>query len=356
MIRPARLAVAAATALAAAVVVSSCSFGPDPSGTLIGHVYKEGTLQPIPGAIVECQGLTATADATGSYSIEGIVPGVCAVSASAQGYEDYSSVVEVRHVTTDDIYLSVFVPKAHLFGTVSHAIEGPIRGATVDLGGAIVVSDSSGFYEYMSIPQGTYHVTVTKPGYRTYSTSLFHVDSAECQRDIGLKKLATADFAAQVDATRSEQQPSTNFGAAPTLELLHNDFYHRKFLIRIPVALPPSAEVVSAALRLANVGPGGEGQLSILTARVLASWDEMRITWADSLDTTGGSAASATYEAPWCEIDVTPHVAYWIGSGHMNYGLEVDASHEPDGASFSFASTEYADVALRPFLTVNYAW
>ena len=348
---------AVATGLALVLSLYSCAFTSDLSGSLVGKVMVAGSSIPIPGAIVECEGVAAISAADGAYSIEGIPPGDRVVFSSAGGYAGYSEVVTVEESTLHDIYMAVFIGPARLFGYVSHATLGPLEGAAVQIGDMVVVTDSLGYYEYPNLQQISYFMTVTKEGYRSFSQHV-RPTSEDFQFDVSVKKLATATLWSIADAGVREGSPDENYGDDPELRLFYNEFYHERFYISFSLnGIEDTAEPSAATLRLYNTWEeSGEEPRAILAASLIEPWYELVVTWAETLQTTGGTTAQSTYEDRWYEVDVGIYFSDWLTGGEENLGLLVDTLMDEVAGRFTFASREHEEEDKRAHVVLNYAW
>ena len=348
-------ALAVATGLALTLWLCSCAFTSDLSGSIAGRVMIAGSSTPIPGALVECEGIISASGSDGYYSIGGIRPGDRVVSATASGYEAYSSDVNVGESTDLDIYMAVGA--ARVFGHVRHATLGPLEGAIVQIGTRIVVTDSLGFYECANLQQINYLMTVAKPGYRSSSRNV-RPTSEDYQVDVSVKKLATETLWSAADAGVYENSPDANYGDDTGLSLFNNEYFHERFYIRFPiVGIEDTAEPSVAALRMYNTwDESGEDPITILVASLIESWDELEVTWLDSLQTTGGANAQATHEDAWYEVDVGSYFSEWLVDDGENFGLLIDIPMEPGTGRLVFASREHEVEAERPHVVLNYAW
>lgn len=344
-------------ALIAPLFLLSCATSSDLSGSLVGRVLSSASFQPISGAYVECDGNVSLSDNLGYYSIGGISPGDRVVTASASGFEDYTAVVDVGEDTEHDVYMDPDLGEARLYGYVTHSVLGPIEGATVTLGGTPVSTDSLGYYEYPSVQQITYNMTVTKDSFRFFS-AMVQVTDEDFRYDVNLKKLKTVVLPCVADAWCDASAPDANYGDDTELRLLFNNLRHYNLYLRFPLELEDTAEAVDAALRLYNVWEEGEAAgRTILTARVITAWGESSITWNYMVEgTTGGQMAASVYEPRWYEIDVTSTFRDWLTGGSPNYGLQVDTTQEAAASRFYFASREHENEAYRPTVTLEYAW
>ena len=348
---------AVATGLALALLLHSCAFTSDLSGSLVGKVRVAGSSVPIAGAFVECEGAAAVSAADGSYSLGGIRPGDRVVYASAAGYSAYAEVVTVEESTLHNIYMNIYIGPARLFGYVSHATFGPLEGASVQIGDLIVVTDSFGFYEFPNLEQVSYLMTVTKDEYRSFSANV-HPTSEDYQFDVNVLKLATVTLWSTADAGVIKDDPGTNFGSSPELKLFNDQIHHERFFIRFPLdGLEETAEPSTATLWLYNTGvETNEEPRTILVGRVTELWVESVVTWANS-PLTDASIAHSTYEDRWYEVSVGTYFSDWLVYDRENFGLLVDTSVNLLADRFVFASREYEeDESKRAHVVLDYAW
>ncbi len=349
-------ALAVASGLTLALSLYSCAFTSDLSGSLVGKVMVAGSSIPIAGAFVECEGVAAVSAWDGQYSLEGIPPGDRVVFASAAGYSSYAQVVTVEESTVHDIYMSIPVGSARLFGYVSHAADGLLEGAAVQIGDLIVVTDSLGYYEFPNLEQVSYLMTVTMEGYRLFSQNV-HPDSEDYRFDVNVLKLATVTLWPTADAGVIEDDPGTNFGGSPELRLFNDEIHHERFFIRFPLdGLEETAEPSAATLWLYNTGvETNDEHRAILVGRPTVSWLEHVVTWANS-PVTDASIAQSTYENRWYEVSVGTYFSDWLVYGRDNFGLLVDTPVDHVADRFIFASREHEEEDKRPHVVLDYAW
>jgi len=350
-------ALAATTGLAFACLLTSCALTSDRSGTLVGTVRRADTAAAIPGAIVECAGLLAITDTSGDYEIEGISPGERVVSATANGFVDYSRVVDVGEATVHDIVMQIYVPPARIFGYVIHSTHGALGGATVIVGDLSTTTDAQGYYEFPNALQTQYQLTVIKDGYRTYTRQITP-NASDFQFDVNLKYLASVTLSPVADANVFSQSPDANAGNSSFLRLFDNGAAKEAFFIRFDLeGIEETAEPVLATLRLYHTEDmGSEAGRTAMAARALSPWQELHITWLNAPSTTGASTAPSTYEDNWFEVVVTPYFTDWLVYGSTNNGLYVDTPSDHSTGRFYFASREYFVADVRPHVVLDYAW
>lgn len=347
---------AVASGLALALSLYSCAFTTDLSGSVVGKVMVAGSSIPIPGVFVECEGVAAVSAIDGSYSLEGIPPGDRVVYASASGYNGYAEVVTIEDSTLHDIYMSVYIGPARLFGYVSHATLGPLEGASVQIGDLIVVTDALGYYEYPNLEQVSYLMTVTKEGYRFVSLNV-RPTSENYQFDVDVKKLATVTLWSVADAGVMDHDPNTNFGGNPELRFFNDQIRQERFFIRFPLdGLEETAEPSAATLRLYNTWPETSGEhRATLVGHPTEPWVEDVVTWANS-PLTGSAIAHSTYEDRWYEVSVGTYFSDWLAYGQENFGLLVDTPVDHVADRLVFASREHAEEDKRAHVILDYAW
>lgn len=153
-----------------------------------------------------------------------------------------------------------------------------------------------------------------------------------------------------------------NFGDKPALRVSSSD----EALLRFDLgAIPSSATVTKATLKLFANGEAGDGRLEL--HRITAPWTESDVTFANFKQMFAPALVAATrLESKTAQksIDITSLVAAWVGGSVKNYGveLEVGPDHRPrrhhdcddDGDSTLLVSSE-GQLARRPALEVCYS-
>ncbi len=348
---------AACLIIALAPFITTCALTSSSTSTVYGYVRDAQTQALVAGAIVECESEWMTTGTDGFYQLEGISEGWRSVHAEASGYGDYSDAVDISGDTRYDIPMDVAVGVSHVYGVVVRPGQGPIEGALVDIDGRTRTTDADGEYEYWNVPRNAETMTVTLDGYRSYTTPLY-LNEDEEEVDVTLLLLASVTFEATSDATVRFDIPGTNLGWTTTLDLFNNPSWHFRFLIHFDVsALPATAVAEACTLRLTNTWEGsGEETVPTVVARAATAWEELEVTWANAPQFTGPTYATASFEPPVYDIDVTGHVNDWLSGYASNYGLIVDTDEDPTATRFSFASREHEEEAWRPRLVLHYAW
>jgi 5-hydroxyisourate hydrolase-like protein (transthyretin family) len=146
-------------------------------GILTGTVFDQINGTAIQGAVVQLffndsvqPSELAVTDASGTYVISGLAPGLYTAFFTAPNYDVFLTGVNI--LANDTAIINGFLSPNP--GTVTGTVNGPdgvIAGAdikVVDVNGAIVgaaVSDAEGNYAIGNLPVGTYAITVTAEGF-----------------------------------------------------------------------------------------------------------------------------------------------------------------------------------------------
>ena len=131
-----------------------------------GTVQSNGA--PLAGATVSVAGKMSTSDASGAFSIGGIVAGNYLLGVSKTGYTTFSN--GSYPVSANQSVTIPLVPVSYpVTGIVAGANgSGLLPGAVVKIGDKSVTVPSSGIYS-LSTTAGSYPVSVSKAGYLTYN-------------------------------------------------------------------------------------------------------------------------------------------------------------------------------------------
>lgn len=179
-------------------------------------------------------------------------------------------------------------------------------------------------------------------------------------------------YAGAEDTTLILDAPNQNYGNATTLDLAHNREGDRKaVLIRFDVSslggVDP-ADIVAAQIRLYGVALQNGGELKVSKLLPSAAWAESSATWnqaATGAAWPGGSATSGkSLENEFVRVtrraisfEVGEQLRQWLADPSSNRGIALRGytTYDNNYAStlLSFASSENADVAVRPELVVR---
>jgi hypothetical protein len=162
------------------------------NGSVSGKVTDATDGSAISGAQVTDGTRTALTDASGIYTIDDIPPGNCQVVASKEGYETSSLTVSVVSGGTaaGDFYLSPISGPGSITGSVIDGEDGsPIEGVMVSDGARTATTDTSGEYNIADVPEGSYEVTASKPGYESSSLTVNVVSYTAVAADFYLNQI-----------------------------------------------------------------------------------------------------------------------------------------------------------------------
>ena len=153
---------------------------PSGNGTVTGTVTNSGNSAAVEGAVITVTNApnTGTSAADGTYTIENITAGVQTVTATKDGFKDYSSSVTVtaNSAVTHNIAMTpdeIPTPdpgKGHITGKVQDESGNGISGVTctvVEKGKATITAqtDSQGQYTLLNVTEGSQTVNMAKTGY-----------------------------------------------------------------------------------------------------------------------------------------------------------------------------------------------
>jgi hypothetical protein len=179
-------------------------FALTPLGTLQGTVTDAVTHLPINGATIQISGpgsRATTTNSSGFYNFTALPAGSYNVTASPHDYLNgaASGVLVVDAATTVQDF--ALIQLVTLQGTVTDAVTHlPINGATIQIsspGSRVTTTNSSGFYNFIALPAGSYNVTASRSGYLNGTPSGVVVDAATTVHDFVLKR---SQLSAQIPA------------------------------------------------------------------------------------------------------------------------------------------------------------
>jgi len=154
----------------------------------------------------------------------------------------------------------------------------------------------------------------------------------------------TLTFSASDDATILSGSPTTNTGAAPSLEVDNSPLKH--FLIRFDVSGVGTRDVTGATLRLYCVNTSNLGG-SFYPANG-AAWSESTVTWntAPAAGSTAAATLGGVTAGNWYEVNLSNAIT---GDGTYTFRIR---STSADGADYS---SRQAAAGFRPQLVLSVA-
>lgn len=178
----------------------------DRTWKISGTTHALGSIDPLPGVVVKCAGITATSGSDGAYELRGVPEGKQTVTAQKTECENYAFVVDVisdvRH------YIFMTIDGADLSGVVSNALDGPVSDAKVVVRGRTGTTDAFGRYEFSLVPHGTDTLSVTHPRYIAYKAVMSLAGSA-MQQNVVLKRDSTFQGTVTLAKHVDERSPNT---------------------------------------------------------------------------------------------------------------------------------------------------
>jgi hypothetical protein len=158
---------------------------------------------------------------------------------------------------------------------------------------------------------------------------------------------------ATVDSWINEGSTSQNNGTVTTLRATANGSGAARTRSLITFTLPtiPSNEqIVSATLKLNTTTTSTR---TVTVNRLLATWSETTVTWANYATTNFNGTAEATFTpsaAGSISVDVTSLVQGWYAGTYTNYGLGLIGA---TSSTAIFSSAEATTATTRPQLVIT---
>jgi phosphatidylinositol-3-phosphatase len=162
-----------------------------PASSISGTVTDSVTQAPISGATVSYSGGSTTTNGSGGYTMTNVAPGTYTVTASATGYTSQSAQVSVTAGMTTTQSFTLVPPPGRITGTVTDSVTtAAISSATISYGGAdgsgSTTTGTDGTYTLDMVPEGSYTVSVSAPGYTTQSAPVSVAPGATTTQDFAL--------------------------------------------------------------------------------------------------------------------------------------------------------------------------
>ena len=121
------------------------------------------------GAYVNVDGLTATTDSNGQFSMNTVTAGSHNISISQSGYAPYGTTFSTSSGSNTHNFT---ITANSVSGTVYSSADGEvIAGAIVTIGNITGTTNSSGQYTVYTVPAGSQSVNITATGHVNYSSS-----------------------------------------------------------------------------------------------------------------------------------------------------------------------------------------
>ena len=151
----------------------------------LGYIVTLNETSGLTGVTVKLDSEDVTEIGEGVYSIEDVLPGTYTLSATKEGYVDYSEEITIdrEHLTFD--FSMETVPTFRIYGTVNDEDSSAIEGATVTIDDETATTDDTGAYEITGLVADTYTITVECEGYTTATDSVT-ISNADVEKGFNL--------------------------------------------------------------------------------------------------------------------------------------------------------------------------
>ncbi len=156
-------------------------------GTVTG-VVSDSCGGNVEGAVISIGSLQTTSDSEGSYTLTGIPAGTQTITATKNGYENYSGIVEVIANFTVSFHFAMVstAPQpgmGHVRGKVIDKNGNALPDVTVSSGSVSDTTDTNGEYTLLNLEPGSVTLSFTKTGY----------DNAVISVTVAADQIITAD-------------------------------------------------------------------------------------------------------------------------------------------------------------------
>jgi hypothetical protein len=266
-----------------------------------GRTYFVGSTASVGAVVLTCAGMTVTTGSDGTYGFRDVPEGNQTLTARRPDCDPYSQSLDVNSDMTCYVYLNPH--SMRLWGHITNAVNGPVQGAKVTLGGLVLYTDTSGQYQFANILRGTYTLSVTHPTYLPYQATLFLV--SDSLSDVVLNGELSLEGTIKQDTYVDQTNASDIYWTSTALLLSQRayDSTEHNYVsairnIYISFSFPEILtdkrfSIVDAALQLFRYDRGPT--INFNTFAVVSAWDQSSISYnrqpaqGDSL--YGGSIA-----------------------------------------------------------------
>lgn len=181
-----------------------------------------------------------------------------------------------------------------------------------------------------------------------------------------------AAYAGVSDTTLNSQLPSQNLGADRLISVRNANVWAGLVRFDLRNQLPGGALLQQATLGLYVVRRSNDANwVDVAPYLLRRPWQENEATWLRASNAQAWAIPGANsipldrlgtaldterlgQSAVWAEFDVTAAAAQWLSAPAQNHGLILIGGAASGNVAYSFAAREYADVTLRPRLTLTY--
>jgi hypothetical protein len=157
------------------------------------------------------------------------------------------------------------------------------------------------------------------------------------------------------DARVDQSSPDTNYGTNTTLPCYNTGTNINYALLDLPwTSITNTQDVVKIELKLRVLSNNNDSDISV--TRLLSTWDESTVTYNNA---PSDSVYGLYYEdsitnniAHTYTIDLTSFIGMLNSGLYTDYGIAIHKT-DIDATPISFASSEYATTAYRPYLEIT---
>ena len=127
----------------------------------------------ITGATVTGGGLSVTTSSAGLYTFNNVPAEIVTLVASAPGFQPASeNVTVIAGNTTSAPTMTLSSDLGNVTGKVMNSSGSPITGASINFGGGSATTDSTGTYNFTSIPAGTIQLVAAASGFQSVTQNV----------------------------------------------------------------------------------------------------------------------------------------------------------------------------------------
>ncbi len=150
------------------------------SANLEGFVYYAGTSIPVPGVTVSINDVSFTTNESGQFILQNIAVGDAEIVASKLNFNPYSKIITINGNTNFfNIEMTTDTYAHSVSGFISDENDNKIAGVLVlvlnpdgSFSNLQTNSDSTGYFQLQSVPQGTRSITFEKEGYHLFQAGI----------------------------------------------------------------------------------------------------------------------------------------------------------------------------------------
>lgn len=165
----------------------------DTFGIVKGFITADTTGEHITGVIVKIDSLETESDIEGQYELSDIPTGSKEITASRNGFQDYTSTVEVteNQITFKDIIMTQVATGGYVSGQVFDEATGePLEGTLISIDSSVTKSNADGNYLLTGIPSGLHTIVGQKDGFEKFTDTVQVEGTRPSFKQIEMKPLS----------------------------------------------------------------------------------------------------------------------------------------------------------------------